>query len=203
MNGIRVRELGRRALAGVWADMQQFTDRRDEETGDEVWFVEHPPVFTLGLNADPANVLANTDIEVIRIDRGGQVTYHGPGQLVCYVLLNIKRRGLGVRTLVEALETAVVDTVAAYGVEARGRRDAPGVYVAGRKLAAVGLRIRRGCSYHGIAVNLDMDLQPFRLIRPCGLEDVEVTRLVDLCDARDSARFREDFERRLLARFAA
>lgn len=203
MNGIRVRELGRRALADVWADMQQFTDRRDEETGDEIWFVEHPPVFTLGLNADPANVLANTDIEVIRIDRGGQVTYHGPGQLVCYVLLNIKRRGLGVRTLVEALETAVVDTVAAYGVEARGRRDAPGVYVAGRKLAAVGLRIRRGCSYHGIAVNLDMDLQPFRLIRPCGLEDVEVTRLVDLCDARDSARFREDFERRLLARFAA
>lgn len=203
MNGIRVRELGRRALADVWADMQQFTDRRDEETGDEVWFVEHPPVFTLGLNADPANVLANTDIEVMRIDRGGQVTYHGPGQLVCYVLLNIKRRGLGVRTLVEALETAVVDTVAAYGVEARGRRDAPGVYVAGRKLAAVGLRIRRGCSYHGIAVNLDMDLQPFRLIRPCGLEDVEVTRLVDLCDARDSARFREDFERRLLARFVA
>ena len=203
MNGIRVRELGRRALADVWADMQEFTDRRNEATGDEIWFVEHPPVFTLGLNADPANVLANTDIEVIRIDRGGQVTYHGPGQLVCYVLLNIKRRGLGIRTLVEALETAVIDTVAAYGVEARGRRDAPGVYVAGRKLAAVGLRIRRGCSYHGIAVNLDMDLQPFRLIRPCGLEDVEVTRLVDLCDARDSARFREDFECRLLARFAA
>ena len=122
MNGIRVRELGRRALADVWADMQQFTDRRDEATGDEIWFVEHPPVFTLGLNADPANVLANSDIEVIRTDRGGQVTYHGPGQLVCYVLLNIKRRGLGVRTLVEALETAVVDTVAAYGVEARGRR---------------------------------------------------------------------------------
>lgn len=203
MNGIRVRELGRRALADVWADMQQFTDRRDEATGDEIWFVEHPPVFTLGLNADPANVLANSDIEVIRTDRGGQVTYHGPGQLVCYVLLNIKRRGLGVRTLVEALETAVVDTVAAYGVEARGCRDAPGVYVAGRKLAAVGLRIRRGCSYHGIAVNLDMDLQPFRLIRPCGLEDVEVTRLVDLCDARDSARFRKDFERRLLAGFTA
>ena len=203
MNGIRVRELGRRALADVWEDMQEFTDRRDEETGDEIWFVEHPPVFTLGLNADPANVLANTDIEVIRIDRGGQVTYHGPGQLVCYVLLNIKRLGLGIRSLVEALETAVIDTVAAYGVDARGRRDAPGVYVAGRKLAAVGLRIRRGCSYHGIAVNLDMDLRPFRLIRPCGLKDVEVTRLVDLCDARDSARFREDFELRLLARFAA
>ena len=200
MNDIRVRELGRRPLAAVWADMQDFTDRRDEATGDEIWFVEHPPVYTLGLNANPEHLLDNTDIEVVRIDRGGQVTYHGPGQLVCYVLLNIKRLGLGVRALVETLETAVIDTVAGYGVEAYGRRDAPGVYVSGRKLAALGLRIRRGCSYHGIAVNVDMDLAPFRRIRPCGLDDVEVTQLADLCENGDPARFRADFEGRLLTR---
>ena len=200
MNDIRVRELGRRPLAAVWADMQDFTDCRDEATGDEIWFVEHPPVYTLGLNANPEHLLDNTDIEVVRIDRGGQVTYHGPGQLVCYVLLNIKRLGLGVRALVETLETAVIDTVADYGVEAYGRRDAPGVYVSGRKLAALGLRIRRGCSYHGIAVNVDMDLAPFGRIRPCGLDDVEVTQLADLCENGDPARFRADFERRLLTR---
>ena len=203
MNEIRVRDLGRRPLAAVWADMQGFTDRRDGETGDEIWFVEHPPVYTLGLNADTGHVPENTDIEVVRIDRGGQVTYHGPGQLVCYVLLNIKRLGLGVRTLVETLETAVIDTVASYGVQARARRDAPGVYVGGRKLAAVGLRIRRGCSYHGIAVNLEMDLAPFKRIRPCGLDDVEVTQLSDLCDIAGPARFRADFEQRLLDRLAA
>ncbi len=200
MNDIRVRDLGRRPLAAVWADMQDFTDRRDEATGDEIWFVEHPPVYTLGLNANPEHLLDNTDIEVVRIDRGGQVTYHGPGQLVCYVLLNIKRLGLGVRALVETLETAVIDTVADYGVDAYGRHDAPGVYVSGRKLAALGLRIRRGCSYHGIAVNVDMDLAPFRRIRPCGLDDVEVTQLADLCEDGDPARFRADFERRLLTR---
>lgn len=203
MNDIRVCDLGRRPLPAVWADMQDFTDHRDEGTGDEIWFVEHPPVYTLGLNANPEHVLENTDVEVVRIDRGGQVTYHGPGQLVCYVLLDIKRLGLGVRALVELLETAVIDTVADYGVEACARRDAPGVYVAGRKLAAVGLRIRRGCSYHGIAVNLEMDLAPFTRIRPCGLEDVEVTQLANLCDTRDPARFRVDFEQRLIARLTA
>ena len=203
MNDIRVRDLGCRRLTAVWADMQDFTDRRDEGTGDEIWFVEHPPVYTLGLNADPGHLLEDSDIEVVRIDRGGQVTYHGPGQLVCYVLLDIKRLGLGVRPLVETLETAVIDTVAAYGVEACARRDAPGVYVSGRKLAAVGLRIRRGCSYHGIAVNLEMDLAPFKRIRPCGLDDVEVTQLAELCGIGDPARFRADFEGRLLARLAA
>ncbi len=203
MNAIRVSDLGCRPLAAVWADMQDFTDRRDEATGDEIWFVEHPPVYTLGLTANPEHLPENTDIEVVKIDRGGQVTYHGPGQLVCYVLLNIKRLGLGVRALVETLEAAVIDTVADYGVEAYGRRDAPGVYVAGRKLAALGLRIRHGCSYHGIAVNISMDLAPFRRIRPCGLDDVEVTQLADLCGNADPARFRADFERRLLALFGA
>ncbi len=201
MSGIRVRDLGRRSLRAVWADMQHFSDRRNAGTSDEIWFVEHAPVYTLGLNADPAHLLEDSEIEVVRIDRGGQVTYHGPGQLVCYVLLNIKRLGLGVRELVEALETTVIDTVAGYGVEAYARRDAPGVYVAGRKLAAVGLRIRRGCSYHGIAVNLDMDLAPFRRIRPCGYDDLEVTQLAELCEVKDLNRFRADFERRLLARF--
>ena len=203
MNEIRVRDLGRRPLAAVWADMRDFTDRRDEASGDEIWFVEHPPVFTLGLNADSGHLLEDSDIEVVRIDRGGQVTYHGPGQLVCYVLLNIKRLGLGVRALVETLESAVIDTVASYGVEACARRDAPGVYVGGRKLAAVGLRIRRGCSYHGIAVNLEMDLAPFKRIRPCGLDDVEVTQLSDLCGIAGPTRFRADFEQRLLDRLAA
>jgi lipoyl(octanoyl) transferase len=145
-------------------------------------------------------LLAPGDIPVLSIDRGGQVTYHGPGQVVAYVLLDVRRLGLNVRTLVEALESAVVETVAAYGVDARPRRDAPGVYVGDRKLAAIGLRLRRYCSYHGIAVNVAMDLEPFRRIHPCGFEDLEVTQLADLCDVADPARFRRDLEPHLLAR---
>ena len=163
-----VRDLGLRPMPLVWADMREFTERRGPETQDEIWFVEHPPVFTLGLAADRAHLLDAGDIEVVQTDRGGQVTYHGPGQLVCYVLLDLKRRGLDIRRLVEALEGAVVDTLAGYGLEAYPKRDAPGVYVDGAKIAAVGLKVRRGCSYHGLAFNIAMDLEPFSRINPCG-----------------------------------
>jgi len=179
--------------------MKRFTDQRDADSQDEIWFVEHPPVYTLGLNADLSHLLAPTDIEILQVDRGGQVTYHGPGQQVCYVMLDIKRLGLNVRSLVQLLESAVIDTVAAYRINANPRRDAPGVYVDGKKLAAVGLKLRRGCSYHGIAVNVDMDLAPFGSIQPCGIEGLEVTQLAQLCTAKEIGGFRSDLEQQLLA----
>jgi lipoyl(octanoyl) transferase len=197
---IVVRDLGVRGMPEVWADMQRFTEARDAETADQVWFVEHPPVFTLGLNADREHLLDPADIPVVQTDRGGQVTYHGPGQLVSYVLVELKRRRFNVRSLVQALESAVIDAAAGFGVVAYARRDAPGVYVAGRKLAAIGLRVRRGCSYHGLAVNVNMDLKPFARIHPCGFADLEVTQLKDLCDVDTPARFRAAFEPHLLAR---
>lgn len=178
--------------------MRAFTDARDAGTPDEVWFVEHPPVFTLGLNASRSHVLAPGPIPVVQIDRGGQVTYHGPGQVVAYVLIDVRRRGLDVRRLVEALERAVVETAAGYGVQAYPRRDAPGVYVDGRKLAAIGLRLRRFRSYHGLALNVAMDLAPFGRINPCGFEGLEVTQLADLCAVADPGVVRRDLEPRLL-----
>jgi lipoyl(octanoyl) transferase len=197
-----VRDLGFRPLPEAWAAMQAFTAERTAQTRDEIWFVEHPPVYTLGMRADRGHLLAPNDIPVVQIDRGGQVTYHGPGQVVTYVLLNLERRGLTPRKLVQALENAVIDTVAAYGVSATARRDAPGVYVAGAKLAAVGLRVKRHCSYHGLAVNVAMDLAPYRGINPCGYEGLAVTDLRTLCGVDDLARFRADFTPRLLARLA-
>jgi lipoyl(octanoyl) transferase len=178
--------------------MKAYTEARGPKDGDEIWFVEHPPVFTLGLAGDAAHVLDAGDIEVISTDRGGQVTYHGPGQLVCYVLLNLKQRGLDIRGLVELLESAVIATVAEYGIEAYPRRDAPGVYVDGRKLAAIGLRVRRGCSYHGLAFNIAMDLEPYARINPCGFADLEVTQLADLTGVSSIASVRPTFERALL-----
>jgi len=195
-----VRDLGNRTLADVWAAMQAFTAERTADTRDEVWFVEHPPVYTLGLRADRSHLLAPGDIPVVAIDRGGQVTYHGPGQLVAYVMLDLKRRALSPRQLVQALESSVIDTVAAYGIAANARRDAPGVYVAGAKLAAVGLRVKRHCSYHGLAVNVAMDLTPFAGINPCGYENLAVTQLATLGGISDLARFRADLTPRLLAR---
>ncbi len=196
------RDLGYQPLPEVWEDMKRFTAERTAATFDEVWFVEHPPIFTLGMNADRSHVLEPGDIQVLKIDRGGQVTYHGPGQLVAYALLDLGRLKMSVRGVVEALEGAVVDTAAVYGVEAYGKRDAPGVYVDGRKLAAIGLRIRRHCSYHGIAVNVDMDLEPFQRINPCGFQDLEVTQLAELCGVSDISRVRADLERSLEARLA-
>lgn len=195
-----VRDLGFEPLPDVWARMQAFTAERTAETEDEVWFVEHPAVYTLGMRGDRRHLLAPGDVPVVPIDRGGQVTYHGPGQLVVYVMLDLKRRGWGPRQLVQALENAVIDTVAAYGVVARGRRDAPGVYVGDAKLAAVGLRVKRHCSYHGLAVNVAMDLAPFAGINPCGYEGLAVTDLRTLCGVAELARFRADFEPRLRAR---
>jgi len=161
----------------LWHEMQEFTDTRDENTPDEIWFVEHPPVFTMGLNASDEHLLAPGDIPVVQIDRGGQVTFHGPGQLMIYPLLDIKRSNTGVRTLVTALEQSVVDLVAEYEIAAVARADAPGVYVAGDKLASVGLRIRRGSSFHGMALNVDVDLEPFSRINPCGYAELQMTDL--------------------------
>ncbi len=193
-----IRALGRRALPEVWASMQAFTAERDARTADEIWLVEHPPVFTLGLRADRAHLLAPGDIPVVQIDRGGQVTYHGPGQLVVYVLLDVGRLGLNIRALVQALENAVIDTVAGYGVTAVARREAPGVYVDGKKLAAVGLRVRRHCSYHGLALNVAMDLAPYARINPCGYAGLEPTQLADLAGIDDLSRVQADFTPHLL-----
>jgi lipoyl(octanoyl) transferase len=175
-----VRQLGRVAYAPTWRAMQSFTDERGSSTPDELWFLEHEPVFTQGLNGKPEHVLDAGDIPVVGIDRGGQVTYHGPGQLVLYALVDLKRGRLGIRDLVVALERAVIALAAQHGVEAEGRRDAPGVYVEGRKLASIGLRVRRGASYHGLALNVDLDLGPFRRINPCGMAGLAMTRLADL-----------------------
>lgn len=175
-----IRDLGLRKYEPVWRDMQRFTDARGPATNDEIWFTQHHPVFTLGLNAAREHLLAPGDIPVIQIDRGGQVTYHGPGQLMIYPLMDVRRAGLSVRALVSALEQSVVDLAADYGIEAASRRDAPGVYVSGAKLASVGLRIRRGASFHGMALNVDVDLEPFSRINPCGFANLAVTDLARL-----------------------
>jgi lipoyl(octanoyl) transferase len=176
----RIRWLGRVDYEPTWRAMQNFTNERHAGTPDEIWFLEHPPVFTLGMNAAPEHVLAPGDIPVVQIDRGGQVTYHGPGQLVVYPLLDVKRAGLGVRQLVMALENAIIDLLASWNITAIAKREAPGVYVDGRKIASIGLRIRRGSSYHGLAFNVAMDLQPFKRINPCGYRGLEVTDLRSL-----------------------
>ena len=180
MSDLVIRELGRQVYEPVWRAMQEFTNTRTETTPDEIWFCEHESVFTLGLNTKPEHLLAPGDIPVVQIDRGGQVTFHGPGQLMVYPLIDIRRANIGVRRLVTALEQSVVDLAAAYDVEAAARPDAPGVYVDGNKLASVGLRIRRGASFHGMALNVDTDLEPFSRINPCGYEGLAVTRLQDV-----------------------
>jgi lipoyl(octanoyl) transferase len=200
MTAVVVRELGRQAYEPVWRAMQAFTDDRDESMPDEVWFTEHEPVFTLGINTAPEHLLDTGDIPVIQIDRGGQVTYHGPGQLMIYPLIDLRRAGLGVRDLVTALEQSVVDLAAGYGIEAASRCDAPGVYVAGVKLASVGLRIRRGCSFHGMALNVDADLEPFSRINPCGFSGMEVTDLASLGGDGDLATVRDKLLPHLLRR---
>jgi lipoic acid synthetase len=175
-----VKWLGKVEYEPTWREMQRITDTRDANTPDEIWLLEHPPVFTLGMNADAGHVLAAGDIPVIKIDRGGQVTYHGPGQLVVYPLIDIRRAGLGVRDLVTALERAVIGYCASLGITAECRKNAPGVYVDGKKIASVGLRIRRGASYHGLAFNVNMDLEPFLRINPCGYAGLQMTQLAAL-----------------------
>ena len=187
----------------IWQRMQAFTDTRQADSDDEIWFVQHEPVFTLGLNADRSHVLNPGNIDVVQIDRGGQVTYHGPGQLVVYPLIDLRRLNMSVRQLVSALEHVVVDTVAGYGITAAARRDAPGVYVDGAKLASIGLRIRRGCCYHGMALNVAMDLEPFSRINPCGFADLAVTQLEELAGISDLDQVQKDLEPALAAVFAA
>ena len=184
---LRVRELGRAQYLDTWRAMQAFTDQRGADTPDELWVLEHEPVFTLGMNADPAHLLAPGDIPVVQVDRGGQVTYHGPGQLVVYPLIDLRRAGLGVRDLVTALEQAVIATAASFGIVAATRSGAPGVYVEGAKLASVGIRVRRGASYHGVSINVDMDLGPFSRINPCGFEGLAMTQLAALGGPRGIA----------------
>ena len=195
---IIVRSLGRRDYEPLWHDMRSFTDTRTPDTPDEIWFTEHPPVFTLGLNASREHVLAPGDIPIVQVDRGGQVTYHGPGQLMVYPLIDLKRAKLGVRDLVTALEQSVVDLVFDHGIDAVARKDAPGVYVNGMKIASVGLRIRRGASYHGMALNIDVDLEPFSRINPCGFSDLEVTDLAALGISPDRDTLQEAVQTNLL-----
>ncbi|WP_027159729.1 lipoyl(octanoyl) transferase LipB [Methylobacter luteus] len=177
---IMIRNLGLQHYETTWQAMQQFTLERTEETVDEIWIVEHFPVYTLGLNGKPEHLLDAGAIPVIRSDRGGQVTYHGPGQLVIYTLLDIKRLKIGVRQLVTILEQAMISALAGYGITALARTEAPGVYVDGKKIGSIGMRIKKNCSYHGLSFNNQMDLSPFDSINTCGYPELEVTQLADL-----------------------
>ncbi len=168
-----------REYTSVWRAMREFTDTRDSETPDEFWLVEHPAVYTQGQAGKPEHLLRESDIPVVKTDRGGQITYHGPGQIVIYTLCNLRKSGLGVRGLVTAIEDAIIALLADYGLAAKSRADAPGVYVGDSKIAALGLRVRRGCSYHGLSLNVDMDLSPFDNINPCGYEGLAVTQTKD------------------------
>jgi lipoyl(octanoyl) transferase len=174
-----LRQLGLQDYQTVWHSMQQFTAERTAETVDEIWITEHPPVYTLGLNGKHEHVLHAGDIPLLETDRGGQVTYHGPGQLVVYFLVDLRRLAMGPRQAVTLLENAMVNTLSQYGVSAQARADAPGVYVEGKKIGALGLRIKRGCTYHGLSLNNDMDLTPFQHINPCGYAGLQVTQLAD------------------------
>ena len=176
-----IRELGLADYESTWLAMQRFTDMRKErpDTQDEVWLVQHPPVFTQGQAGKAEHLLLPGDIPVVKSDRGGQVTYHGPGQLVAYLLLDVRRLGFGVRELVSRMERCLIELLASYGVTAAAKPDAPGVYVDGAKIASLGLRIRNGCSFHGLALNVDMDLEPFRRINPCGYAGLAMTQLRD------------------------
>lgn len=181
MSSLLVRRLpGLQPYEPVWRAMQAFTDARDAQSPDELWVVEHEPVFTLGQAGKWEHVLLPGDIPVVPVDRGGQVTYHGPGQIVAYPLIDLRRAGIGVREFVTRIEQAIIDTLAHWNIGAARKDGAPGVYVAGAKVAALGLRVRRGCTFHGLAFNIDMDLEPFRRINPCGFQGLQVTQMLDL-----------------------
>ncbi|SKA47217.1 lipoyl(octanoyl) transferase [Enterovibrio nigricans DSM 22720] len=179
-NRLIIRQLGLRPYTPTFEAMHAFTDERDSDTLDEIWLVEHEPVFTQGQAGKAEHLLATGDIPVVQSDRGGQVTYHGPGQQIAYVLIDLKRKKMGVRELVTHIENIVIDTLAHYGIESNARPDAPGVYVGDNKICSLGLRIRRGCSFHGLALNVNMDLSPFLRINPCGYAGMAMTQTVDL-----------------------
>lgn len=196
---ILVRHLGLQPYEPVSQAMHEFTDMRDDTTPDEIWLVEHLPVFTQGQAGKAEHILMTGDIPVIQSDRGGQVTYHGPGQQVMYVLLNLKRRKLGVRELVTLLEQTVVNTLAEYGIDAHPRADAPGVYVGEMKICSLGLRIRKGCSFHGLALNINMDLTPFQRINPCGYAGMEMTQMRQWVDTATPENIRPVLLKKFLA----
>jgi lipoyl(octanoyl) transferase len=175
-----VRQLGRQRYMPIWQKMQAYTDARDDTAPDEIWLVEHEPVFTQGQAGKDEHLLAPGDIEVIKVDRGGQVTYHGPGQQMMYVLFNLRRLKIGVRELVTWLEECIIDSLAEYGIDAYAKADAPGVYVNDSKIASLGLRVRRGCSFHGLALNVNMDLSPFLRINPCGYAGMNMVQTKEL-----------------------
>ncbi|MBC8518852.1 MAG: lipoyl(octanoyl) transferase LipB [Gammaproteobacteria bacterium] len=186
MQEITVRQHGISPYEPTWRMMQKFTEERNDITPDELWLVEHPPVFTLGKASKHEHLLNPGNIPVVQIDRGGQVTYHGPGQLVLYTMIDIQRKNIGVRALVTALENSLINTLKTFGIDSVARSDAPGVYVDGAKIAAIGLRIRKGRSFHGLSFNLDMDLEPFSRINPCGYRGLQVTQLSDLITLPES-----------------
>jgi len=177
---LNIVQLGEQDYESVWQDMRQYTDERDSTSPDQLWIVEHPPVFTLGQAGRKEHLINIGEIPVVQSDRGGQVTYHGPGQIILYTLLDLKRNRLGVRALVNCIEQTVIDLLKLHNITAKTRQDAPGVYVSDAKVASLGLRVRRGCSYHGLALNVDMDLEPFNRINPCGYPGLKVTQLADL-----------------------
>lgn len=183
---IKIRTLGQQPYEQTWRQMREFTEQRNAETPDELWLVEHPPVYTQGLNGNPEHLLhPNPEIPIIQTDRGGQVTYHGPGQVILYLLIDLKRRQLGVRALVSLMENAIIQLLDEVGIGAQARKDAPGVYVGDRKIASLGLKIRKQRSYHGLALNVDMDLTPFTAIHPCGLIDMKMTQVSDFVKTSD------------------
>lgn len=173
---LKLRYLGVQPYLETWQAMSEFTELRNEHTADEIWVVEHPAVFTQGSAGKAEHLLQQTDIPVVKSDRGGQITYHAPGQLIVYLLINIRRKSFNVRTLVTIIEQGIIDLLSDYGVQAVAKPDAPGVYVNGKKIASLGLKIRRGCSFHGLALNVDMDLSPFLQINPCGYAGLEMTQ---------------------------
>ena len=179
-NTLIIRDLGLQDYEPIWQRMQKFTAERDETTRDELWCLEHPPIFTMGLNGKEKHLLNINNIPVINIDRGGQVTYHGPGQLIIYTLIDLGRLHIGVKDLVNCIEQSIIQLLKKYSIEAQGKKNAPGVYVKGEKIAALGLRIKKNKSYHGLSLNIDMDLSPFQQINPCGYEGLAVTQIKDL-----------------------
>jgi len=193
-----IRHLGKVDYQKTWQAMQDFTDVRGKDTADELWFLQHPPVYTLGKNGKAEHVLNAQDIPVVNSDRGGQVTYHGPGQIVVYTMLDLSRLKIGVRELVTRIEQSVIDLLVDYGIESNARRVAPGVYVNNAKIAALGLRVRKGCSFHGLALNVDMDLEPFSRINPCGYEGLEVTQLKNFVYDVDIENVIGDLQQKLL-----
>jgi lipoyl(octanoyl) transferase len=195
-----VKRLGLQPYEPIFREMREFTLARDEHTPDELWFLEHEPVFTQGQAGKAEHVLAAGDIPVVQSDRGGQVTYHGPGQLMGYVLVDLQRLGYGIRSLVTRLEQAMVDCLAEYGIEAAGRPGQPGVYVGEKKIASLGLRVRKACTYHGLALNVKMDLEPFGRINPCGFKGLAMTQVSELGGPADLARVARDLEPHLARR---